>query len=327
VPQTDAPKLDDPKPDASKPDEAQGAKRADAELTHAYERIKTAQEDLARLDRLVLGMELSGDGSPIRQKGTGAEPGGAPVSEAPPSPTISENKAPPPDVRRGRPMLLALVGFLLAVCVFGAAFASRYGNEAKAIMARWAPPASTAHQEASEPPGPAKTLMAQAADAQPSPAPAPSQKETAPSQKETKDVPSTGASPSAAPTTTNQTSAELAQSLQTITHNLASISEKLDQLKSNYDKTLRDQADSLQQLKTAQEQDARDKERSAAQIQALQAQLAASSAKTAAPSPKKESDVAARQRQSVATPPRPKRPSGPWRSRPYMDDPWDDPYW
>ena len=140
------PQTDDPKPDDPKPDEPQGVKRADRELSHAYERIKSAEEELARLDRVVSGMEHGGDGPPIRQDGTGAEPSGAAVNEAPASEKTSsektsENKAPDPGVWRGRPMLLAFVGFLLAICIFGAAFASRYGNEAKAIMARWAPPA------------------------------------------------------------------------------------------------------------------------------------------------------------------------------------------
>jgi hypothetical protein len=310
LPNTDAPKPDDPKPD-----EPQGVKRADAELASAYERIKTAKEELARLDQLVSGMEHGNDRPPIRQRPTGEEPGATPVTEAPPSQKTSENQTPDPGVRRRRPMLLALVGLLLAVCIVGAAFASRYRDEAKAIMARWAPPASMAHEEASKPAGPA--LMAQAADAPAQPSPP-----AAPSPKETKEVPSTGATPSADPT-----SAELAQSLQTITHDLASINEKLDQLKSSYDQTLREHADTIQQLKTAQEKDSSDNARIAAQIQAMQAQLAALSAKAPTQSPKKESDVAARQRQSAAAPPRPRRPPGPWRPRPYRDGPWDDPYY
>jgi hypothetical protein len=298
-----------PQTDDSKPDEPQGVKRADAELTHAYERIKSAEEELARLDRLVSGMERGDDGPPIRRRGTGAEPSGATVNEAPAS-------ASRPGVRRGRAMLLALVGFLLAIGIFGAAFASRYGDEAKAIMARWAPPVSTAHKEASEPPDPAKTLIAQAADAGQQPSPP-----AAPSQKEMKDVPSTGAT-----TSPDRTSADLAQSLKAITHDLASINEKLDQLKSSHDQTLREHADGIQQLKTTQEQSARDNARIAGQVQALQEQLAALSAKSSAQSLKKENDAAARPRQSVATPPRPRRPPAPWRP-PYMDERWDDSYW
>ena len=165
-----------PETNELKPDEPQGAKRADAELASAHERIETAKEQLARLDRLVSGMERSGESRPIRQTGTSAEPGTAAVSEAPaPQVTSSQNtsgnKAPRPGVKQGRPMLLALIGFWLAVCVVGAAFAS------KAIVARWAPPVSIAHKEASEPPAPPALVLAQAADApaQPSPLAAPIQ--------------------------------------------------------------------------------------------------------------------------------------------------------
>jgi hypothetical protein len=305
------PNTDNPKPDDPKPDEPQGVKRADAGLTHAYEQIKSAEEDLARLDRLVSGMER-GDGPSIRQRETAAEPGGATVSQTPPPRKRLENRIYPPSVRRGRAMLLALVGFLLATGIFGAAFASRYGDEAKAIMARWAPPVSTAHKEAPEPPDPAKTLTAQAADAGKQPSPP-----AAPSQKEMKDVPSTGAA----------TSADLAQSLTTIAHDLASINEKLDQLKSSHDQTLREHADAIRQLKTTQEQEARDNARIAGQLQALQAQLAALSAKSPVERPKKENDAAAPQRQSAAAPPRPRRPPPRWRPPPYMDERWDDSYW
>lgn len=305
-----------PQTDDPKPDEPQGVKRADAGLTHAYERIKSAEEDLARLDRLVSGMER-GDGPSIRQRETAAEPSGAAASQTPAPRKRLENKVYPPSVRRGRAMLLAVVGSLLAICIFGAAFASRYGNEAKAIMARWGPPAPIAHKEASEPRGLTKLLIAQAADALEQPSPP-----AAPSQKEMKDVPSTGAATSA-----DRTSADLAQSLTTIAHDLAGINEKLDQLKSSYDQTLREHADAIQQLKTTQEQSARDNARIAGQVQALQAQLAALSAKSSAPSLKKENDAAARQRQSVAAPPQPRRPPAHWRPPPYMDERWDDPYW
>jgi hypothetical protein len=307
-----------PKTDDPKPGEPQGVKRADGELAHAYEGIKSAQEELARLDRLVSGMER-GDRPAVQPKGTSAEPAGAPVSEAPAPRQRLENRVLSTGVRRGRAMVLALVGFLLAIGIFGAAFASRYGDQAKAIMARWAPPASTAHKEATEPPGPATTLMAQAA----APSAQPVQP-AAPSQTETKEVPSTGATAPA-----DHTSADLAQSLQTITHDLASISGKLDQLKTNYDETLREHADALKQLKAAHEQDARDNARIAAQLQAMQAQLAALSAKSSAQSPKKENEVAAAPpRQSIAAaPPRPRRPPPPWRRRLYDEPYYDDPYW
>ncbi len=326
MPNTDDPRLDDTKPDDAKtdgpkPDEPQSAKRAGGELSHALEGIKTAQEELARLDRVVSRMERGDDVRAIRQKGTGVESAGASAGETPVPQKRLESRLQPPAERRSRPMLLALVGFLLAIG-FGAAFASRYGNPAQAIMARWAPPEAVARDEAprspdaTKPPDPATTLMAQATTAtpqQPSPP-------AAPNQKDTKDVPPAGTT----------ASADVAQSLQNITRNLASISEKLDQLKSGYDQKLREQADALQQLKTAQENDAREKERTAAQIQAMQAQLAALPAKPAPPqTAKKETEAAVHQRPSVAfQPPRPRRSSAPWRPRPYMDSPYyDDPYW
>jgi hypothetical protein len=316
-----------PNTDQSKPDEPEGVKSADGELARAYERIKSADEDLARLDRLVAGMEHDGGGPPIQQEATAAEPGGATVNEAPASEKTLEKKAPPPGESWGRPMLLALAGFLFTICIFGAAFASRYGNEAKAIMARWAPPAATAQPAASEPPGPAQSLVAQVTDKAPSAAVnAPQQPvpQAAPSQKETKAAPSAGASTSA-----DQTSADLVQSLKAITSGLASINEKLDQLRSTHDQTLREHADAIQQLKTTQEQGSRDNARISEQIKALQAQLAALAAKSSTPSPKKESEAAPRQRQSViAAPARPRRPPGYWRPPPYMAEPWDeDPYW
>jgi len=314
-----------PETNNPKPDEPQGGKRADAGLASAHQRIETAKEELARLDRLVAGMEHGSDRPPIRQTGTGPEPVRAAASEAPAPRQRLEDKVYSPSVRRTRVMLLALVGFLLTIGIFGAAFASRYGNEAKAIMARWAPPASTAHNEASEPPGPKELVLAQAAapPAQPAPPAAPIQP-AAPSQKEMKDVPPAGTTESA-----DRTAADLAQSLKTITNNLAGINAKLDQLKSGYDQKLREQADTIQQLKAAEEQNARDNARLGERMQALQVQPAASSAKPAAPPPKKESDAAVQQRPSVAfQPPRPRRPSAPWRPRSYMDGSYyDDPYW
>src|SRR6185437_85163 len=153
-------------PDDPKADEPQGGKRADSDLARTYERTRSAGEELVRLDRLVSRMEDGGP--PIPQRGTSPEPGGAIGSEAPPSQNPSESKASHPGARRDQPMLLGLAGFLLAICIFGAAFASRYGNEARAIktviMARWTAPVPMPHKEASEPSSPAKPLIVQAAE-------------------------------------------------------------------------------------------------------------------------------------------------------------------
>ncbi|MFK4523272.1 putative membrane protein [Bradyrhizobium japonicum] len=138
------------------------------------------------------------------------------------------------------------------------------------------------------------------------------------------DAPRTGA------TAPDPSSSDLAQSLKTITSELASINGKLEQLKSRNEQTLREQADTIQQLKAAQEKDAADNARLAAQVQALQTQLTTS----AAPAPAKpvvrsatsnETAAPARPHVQATAPrrPRPPPPRGRWMPPPYMADPYD----
>src|SRR5205823_1759144 len=134
-----------------------------------------------------------------------------------------------------RPMLRALVGLVLAIGILGAAFASQYRDEAKSmsrsIMARWAPPAASEPPRASAVENPVQPPAVQlgAAD-EPAPVPAP------PVGKETKSDSSTAA------TAPDPSSSDLAQSLKTITSEIASINGKLEQLKSRSEQTLREQA-------------------------------------------------------------------------------------
>ncbi|OKO84662.1 hypothetical protein [Bradyrhizobium sp. AS23.2] len=297
------PETNDPKPDEP---------RADGDLTRAYERIKSAEEDLARLDRLVSGMESGADGPSISQSKASAGPGDDPL-EKPSSPQSKVHQESP---KENRPIVRAFVGLLLAIGVLGAAFASQYRDEARAIMARWAPPVSHPAPEASEAHSPANPLAVQlaAADEQ-MPVPAP------PVQKDADRNPPAGATPP------DQKPAELAQSLKAITDQLASINEKLEQLKSRHEQTLHEQADAIQQLRTAQQKDASDNARLATQVQALQTQLttlsASAAAKPAARSVVKESDAVARPHIQAAAPPRrPRPPRGPWMPPPYMVDPY-----
>ncbi|GLR90422.1 hypothetical protein [Bradyrhizobium iriomotense] len=330
--ETNDPKPDDPKPDDSKPDDPQGPERADAGLARAHERIKSANEELARLDQLVSGMERGSDSPPIRQEKAATEPSDAVVDKTPPP----ESKVRPRGLIGDRPMLRAFVGLFLAIGILGAAFASQYRHEARAIMARWAaPPVATAPPEASGLRAPAKSPAVQlaAADEQPSP-PAPA------SRKDADDVPSTGATtaPSSTPanpasagstptgsTSAGSTSTDLAQSLKTIAQGLASINDKLEQLKSSHEQTLRDHAEAIQQLKAAQEQSAGDNARIAEQVQALQTQLAVLPAKPAAPSLMKQVEAAPRHYVPAAAPRRPKPPRRPWMPPRYMAEPWDYP--
>ncbi|MBR0828310.1 hypothetical protein JQ596_22500 [Bradyrhizobium manausense] len=310
VPQTHDPKPDDPKPDDLKPD-PQGPQRADVELARAHERIKSANEELARLDRLVSGLERGSDSPPIRQIKAAAERGDAPQAPAP------ERKARHQGLKGDRPMLRAFVGLLLAIGLLGAAFASQYRDEAKAIMARWAPPVASPSPEVSEdrsPPTPPTVQLAAADEQTPLPAP--------PVRKEAESAPPAGA------TSPYPASAELVQSLKTITEALASINEKLEQQKSRNEQTLREQADAIQQLKTAQEKGADDNARLAAQVQALQTQLTTLSAKPAGQSVMKQTEMAVRRHIPAAAPRRPRPPRGPWTPPPYMVDPYyGDPDW
>jgi len=324
---------DDPRPDAAKSDPGKSDEaHAGGALARAYDRIKSAEEDLARLDQLVSGMERSNETPRPSQANTGAEAVKSPEKK-PSEDKTPGHKAPLPDgrvrdqgPRRDRTMIRALVGLVLAIGILGAAFASQYRDEAKvvtrSIMARWAPPAASGPPPATaveSPPQPPAVHLA-AADG-PSSMPAP------PAAKETESAPKPAA------TTPDPSSSDLAPSLKTITSELASINAKLEQLKSRNEQTLREQADTIQQLKAAQEKDAADNARLAAQVQALQTQLTTSS-KSASAKPVVRSvmnnDTAAPARPHVqaAAPRRPRPPPrGPWMPPPYMVDPYGDPDW
>ncbi|MGY8631617.1 hypothetical protein RAD15_03845 [Bradyrhizobium sp. 14AA] len=313
------PEANDPKPDTEKPD----TEKPDGGLARALDRIKSTQADLARLDRLVSGMEHDGEGKPASHASAGAT-----------AAATSGNKAPTPVPNAGvrdqglkgdRTMMRALVGLVLAIGLLGAAFASQYRDEAtsisKSIMARWAPPAASTPPQASavdNPAQPPAVLLAAAGD--PSPVPAP------PVAKDTESAPKPAA---AAP---DPASSDLAQSLKAITSELASINGKLEQLKSRSEQTQREQADTIQQLKAAQEKDAADNARLAAQVQALQTQQTTSSASSAPAAAKPvvrsvvSNDAVARARPHgpMAEPRRPRPPPrGPWMPPPYMGDPYD----
>ncbi|WP_245305378.1 hypothetical protein [Bradyrhizobium sp. LTSP857] len=332
------------KPDAPKPDEV----RTDGGLARAYDQIKSAEQDLARLDRLVSGMEHGREGPRASQASAGAEAAKTLEDKTSENNTLEDktpkDRAPPPDhklrdqgLKGDRPMLRALVGLVLAIGILGAAFASHYRDEAKtitkSILARWAPPGANEPPQASAGENPAQPRAMQLAAADgPGPLPAP------PAGKETESAPRTDATrPDTArtgATAPDPSSSDLAQSLKTITNELASINGKLEQLKSRNEQTLREQADTIQQLKAAQEKDAADNARLAAQVQALQSQPTASPA----PAPAKpvvrsvmnnETAAPVRPHVQAAAPRRPRPPPrGRWMPPPYMmDDPYGYPDW
>lgn len=338
------PETNDPKPDTAKPNEV----RADGGLARAYDQIKSAEEDLARLDRLVSGMERGNEGPGASQASAGANAAKPSADETPEDKTPKDKAAAPNRTARDqglkgdRTMVRALVGLVLAIGLLGAAFASQYRDEARSIVARWAPPAASRPPQASAVESPAQLPAMQLAAADgPGPVPAP------PAGKETESAPRPDASRADASkpdapkpdtsrtgaTTPDPSSSDLAQSLKTITNELASINGKLEQLKSRNEQTLREQADTIQQLKAAQEKDAADNARLAAQVQALQTQLTTSSVsaptKPAARSATNNDTAApARPHVQAAAPRRPRPPPrGPWMPPPYMLDPYGDPDW
>jgi hypothetical protein len=346
VTETNDPKPEDHKPDAPKLDLKPDAGRADGGLARAYDRIKSAEQDLARLDRLVSGMERGSESPRASPASAGAE------AVQPPKDKISEDKTPKPaalapvstvrtqGLKGDRPMRRALVGLVLAIGMLGAAFASQYRDEArsmtKSIMARWAPPAATKPQQASAVESPAQPPAVQLAAAdEPGTVPAP------PAGKDTESNAGFDASKPNASTTgataPDPSSSDLAQSLKTITSELASMNGKLEQLKSRNEQTLREQADTIQQLKAAQEKDAAANARLAAQVQALQKELTTSSASSSAPASAKpaarsvmnnETAAPARPHAQAAAPRRPRPSRGPWMPPPYMVDPYyGDPDW
>ena len=351
MPEANDPKPDTDKPEAQKPEAAKPDEvRADGGLARAYDQIKSAEQDLARLDRLVSGMERGNEAPRTSQASAGAKAAEGPKDKVPAPVSKVGNQG----LKGDRTMLRALVGLVLAIGLLGAAFASQYRDEAKSIsksiMARWAPPASQPQQaSAVESPAQPPALHLAAADG-PSPVPAP------PPSKEAQSAPTPGAStpgastpgapspgapspgapspgvPSPGATPPDQSSSDLAQSLKTITNELASISGKLEQLKSRNEQSLREQADTIQQLKTAREKDAADNARLAAQVQALQTQLTASSAPASAKPvvrsvTSNETAAPARPHVQAAAPRRPRPPRGPWMPPPYMGDPYGDPDW
>jgi hypothetical protein len=229
---------------------------------------------------------------------------------------------------------------LLAIGILGAAFASHYRDEAKlmsrSIMARWAPPTARPPQaSAVESPAQPAAVQLAAAD-EPGTVPAPSvgkdTENNAGFDASRPDASRPDASRTGA-TTPDPSSSDLAQSLKTITSELANINGKLEQLKSRNEQTLREQADTIQQLKAAQEKDAAANARLAAQVQALQKELTTSSgsasAKPAARSVmNNETAAPARPHAQAAAPRRPRPSRGPWMPPPYMVDPYyGDPDW
>ncbi len=195
------------------------AARAGERLAHAYEQIATADEQLARLTEQMTRMEQDA-----------ARPASAVLLKRP---------------SRGRPLLRGFIGVVAAACIIGGALAlqSSYGATAGPAIARWAAPylgsvswLPLAKPEQGTQPMPSGVRLA-AADAAPPPA-------MPLAQAGTQDA----ASPHAA------TSPDVAQLLQTMARDLASVQQGIEELKAGQERLVIDNAAITEKLRAGQEQ-------------------------------------------------------------------------
>jgi hypothetical protein len=214
-------------PRSTEADDALAA-RADERLAHAYEQITRADEQLARLSEQLAKMEQDGAHHPSHH------------------PAHHPSALPLRTPSRGRPALRGLVGLLAAGCILGAAFVwqSSYGETVKPIITQWAAPyiSSVSRLALATPQPPAQPspsgIRLAAAEAAPLQATAPAQT-----------GPQDGAPPSAA-----LASPELAQLLQTMARDLATVQRGIEELKANQERIASDNAKAVEQVKASQEQ-------------------------------------------------------------------------
>jgi hypothetical protein len=145
----------------------------------------------------------------------------------------------PPPSSRDRPALRGLLALFLAGCIGAAAYAAQtpYGEAARSSIARWTPQFVPSVKSATPAPGPTGVQLAAAEVASVQPA----------AGAATQDV-----APTPAPM-----SPELAQTLQTLTHDIATLEQGVEQLKASQERAAVENARAIEQLKASQEQMAR----------------------------------------------------------------------
>jgi|GEM_PF-3352237 len=191
--------------------------RADEQLAHAYQQLQIADEQLARIDRQF--SKLEHDDERRRQW-------------------------------RGRPALRGLVGLLLAACIGAAALIahSSYGETTRLMIADWMPRSLASAQ-----------LQIPALPSEPEREPEREPVHEPAVQVAAGDapVPSTPAAPVAsqpvAPTTV-ALPPEVTELLQTMAHDVATLQQGIEQLKTNLAQVGRDNVRAVDELKASQEQ-------------------------------------------------------------------------
>jgi hypothetical protein len=210
-------------PKSTEADDALTA-RADERLAHAYDQIARADEQLARLTAQLARMEQD----------TARHP-----SAIPPAAVLRQ---PPP-----RGTLRGFVGLLAATCIIGAALISwsDYGEAVRPIIARWVAPyissvswLAPATPQPPAQPGPSSVRVATAG-----PAPLLAAAQAGP--------------PDSASPTSALASPELAQLLQTMARDLATVQRGIEELKANQERFAGENAKAVEQVKASQEQVAR----------------------------------------------------------------------
>jgi hypothetical protein len=204
------------------------AARADEKLAHVYEQITRVDEEIARAEE-----QLSKRHDAVRH------PSDYPQTHRNTfRPAVLANR---PSL--GRRSVRGFIGLALAACIGVAAFAWQspyYGEAARQVIARWAPQLAPTLSPTLESPGlpaqPSQGATARTAPPQPVPL-----AQTAPE----------GAAPAAA------LSPELTPLLQSMARDLATVGQKIDQLKANQEQMVRDNTKLAEQLKAGREEMAR----------------------------------------------------------------------
>ena len=196
--------------------------RADERLAHAYEQIARADDELTRVTEKLSRMENEAGRHPAATYG----------------PRLSRS-------RSGARGFLALV---LAACIGAAAFASHssYGEAIRATFAPFVPSYVSAawlsvprpQEQVSQSSSPVQLAAAATTLLQPTPA----------AQTPVQDV---APAPASAPA---PSSADLAQMLQSMTHDIATVQQGSEQLKANQAQMAADNARAIDELRASQEQ-------------------------------------------------------------------------
>jgi hypothetical protein len=175
---------------------------------------------------------------------------------------------------RGRPALRCAIGLLLAGCIFVAAFAaqSSYGDATRLILLGWYPQlASTPFLQ-----GEKLEISAQAS---------PSAVQVVRTGAALRQVPP--AEPTSQdPAPPDATLPELAQMLQSVSHDLANLQQSTEQMKTSQEQNAHDIARVSEQVKAAQAQMARENANAAEQLRMLQQRMAHLTTATSAQTPR-----------------------------------------